>query len=290
MKRWLPALWGVAFFSQAATVPALTSTPSNALSLFGQEQGLTANEREGVQLAQKWINGKTQPITAPDGAVVYYYGASLPSVVCSPLKTCDIQLEAGEQLVKTGINTGDSVRWKITPTLSGSGDNAVTHIIVKPSDVGLETSLMLTTNRRSYMFKLVSRQSDWMPVVRFDYPDTINTALSSLYAKRTSAQAEKQLGNGLNIDNLDFNYRVDGQAAFTPVRVYNNSIKTILEMPRSVATGKLPSLLVVNAGRRELINYRYNKGKFIVDGLPKEIVLVIGAGKYQQSVLIKHKG
>lgn len=290
MKRWLPVLCGVAFASQASTVPMIQPPPLNALSVFGQEQNLTNVEREGVNLAQKWIHGKTKPITSEDGAVVYFYGSSLPSVVCSPLKTCDIQLEAGERLTNDGINTGDKVRWRITPAVSGTGSNAVTHVVVKPSDVGLETSLMLTTDRRSYVFKLVSRKSDWMPVVRFDYPEKIQTAISSLYAKQASIKEEKQLGNGLNIDNLDFDYHVEGKASFVPVRVYNNSIKTILEMPRSVATGKLPSLLVVNAGRKELINYRYNSGRFIVDGLPKEIVLVIGAGKYQKSVLIKHRG
>ncbi len=89
---------------------------------------------------------------------------------------------------------------------------------------------------------------------------------------------------------LTLTIRPKGRAPFVPVRVYNNSLKTIIEMPRSVATGKLPSLVVVNGGRHELINYRYRNNQFIVDGLPNQIMLLLGTGKYQQSVLISRKG
>ena len=69
------------------------------------------------------------------------------------------------------MNVGDSVRWKITPASEGSGESLITHVIIKPTDVGLITNLVLTTNRRTYTIKLVSREKDWMPKVSFDYPD-----------------------------------------------------------------------------------------------------------------------
>ncbi|GAL12083.1 conjugative transfer protein TrbG [Vibrio astriarenae] len=174
--------------------------------------------------------------------------------------------------------------------MSGQGRDAVTHILVKPTDVGIETTLQISTNRRSYLIKLTSTHNDWMPVVKFDYPETLNLAMDSLYQRQESERSSKQVGDGLNIDHLDFEYAIEGNTHFTPVRVYNNSVKTILEMPRSVATGTLPSLLVVNGGQRELINYRYREGKFVVDGLPEQIALVLGAGSRQKTVLIKRKG
>lgn len=271
----------------ATTVPPLTETE---LSFLSPDIPLSNTEKAGVQLAKKWMNGKTKPITRGDGSVTYFYGAVMPTVVCSPLNLCDIQLQAGEMIKKEGLNASDTVRWSITPMLSGSGSSQITHVMVKPSDSGLTANLVIGTNKRTYNIKLISRQKDWMPTINFDYPETLNSTIESLYVRTQQEKEQKQLNNGLSIDDLNFNYKTEGKAPFVPVRVYNNSIKTILEMPRSVATGKLPSLLVVNAGRHELINYRYQNGKFIVDGLPKQIILLLGSGKYQQSVLITRTG
>ncbi|WP_299695905.1 TrbG/VirB9 family P-type conjugative transfer protein, partial [uncultured Vibrio sp.] len=140
----------------------------------------------GLDIAQRWINGTDKPIRAPDGAVTYYYGKSMPTVVCAPLKTCDIQLEAGERISPNGLNAGDTVRWAFTPTVSGQGAEAVTHILVKPTDVDIETTLQISTNRRSYLIKLTAKHNDWMPMVRFDYPETVNLALDSLYERQES--------------------------------------------------------------------------------------------------------
>lgn len=286
----IPFLLLVGLLTQSANAAIVPSITDNALSLLSPDNPLSINEKVAVSLAEKWMNGKTKPITRGDGSVTYFYGVTLPTVVCAPLKICDIQLEAGERIVKDGLKVADTVRWGVSPMVSGEGGNAITHVTVKPSDSGLDTNMVIATDRRTYNIKLVSRQNNWMPTINFDYPETINDAIESLYAKQAAATELKTLGDGLNINNLSFNYHIEGKAPFTPVRVYNNSVKTILDMPRTVATGKLPSLLVVNANKRELINYRYQNGKFIVDGLPQQIILLLGSGKQQQSVLITNKG
>ncbi|WP_305812907.1 P-type conjugative transfer protein TrbG [Photobacterium leiognathi] len=285
----LVALVVVTLPASAKIVPALISTHPTNLYL-SPDIPLSPSEKAGVALAKKWMNKKTEPITAGDGSVTYFYGAVMPTAVCSPNNVCDIQLQAGEKINKNGLNASDTVRWSITPMLSGQGEQQTTHVIVKPSDAGLSGNLVIGTDRRTYNIKLVSRADDWMPTIKFDYPEPIQQTLDTLYAREQTQKAHKQLGNGLNIDDLDFNYKTEGRAPFVPVRVYNNSLKTIIEMPRSVATGKLPSLVVVNGGRHELINYRYRNNQFIVDGLPNQIMLLLGTGKYQQSVLISRKG
>lgn len=273
--------------SYANIVPPLSQ---DSLDFLSPDITLSTVERAGVKLAQKWINGKTKPITRGDGSVTYFYGAVMPTVVCSPLNLCDIQLQPGEEILPKGLNASDTVRWTITPMVSNSPNGQITHVMVKPTDSGLTSNLVIGTNKRTYNIKLISRQKEWMPTVNFDYPEVISQTLESLYTRTKEAKERKLLGNGLSIDDLDFNYKTQGQADFVPIRVYNNSIKTILEMPRSVATGKLPTLLVVNDGRREQINYRYRNGRFIVDGLPKQIILLLGSGKYQKSVLITKQG
>lgn len=272
----------------AQPVPDIQPDTTPNITALSQENPLTAQEAAGVALAKKWINGTSKPVTAGDGSVTYFFGKSQPVIVCAPLQICDLALEPGERINKNGLNIGDSTRWGVTPSLSGEGDTQITNLIIKPADVGLVTSLVINTDRRTYSIRLVSRNKDWMPLVNFDYPEALKKSWDDFYATRAADRQAKTLGNGLNIDNLDFEYRIEGDAPFRPVRVYNNGIKTFIELPRSVASGELPAVMVVNpgTGEKEVVNYGWSNGKFIVDQLARQIVLVIGVGRQQQSVLI----
>ncbi|XUA21518.1 P-type conjugative transfer protein TrbG (plasmid) [Citrobacter sp. OP27] len=289
----LPALLVASSCAFAQAVPALQAsvpTSSPASMMLGQQQPLSPKERQSLALVNKWINGTGKPITKGDGSVTWFFGTTMPTVVCAPLKTCDIALQPGERITKKGVHIGDPVRWDVSPALSGEGDTQITHLIVKPADVGLSTTLMIATDRRTYHLSLVSRKNDWTPEVNFDYPEDVKSEWDSYYAKQAAVKAQKTLGDGLNIDSLDFGYSISGSASFKPLRVYNNSIKTIIEMPASVASRELPTLVVVNAGEQEVVNYRFRDNKFIVDQLADEIMLIAGVGSNQQSILIKHQG
>lgn len=69
--------------------------------------------------------------------------------------------------------------WNISPGISGSGDNRVTHLIIKPADAGLVSSLVIETNRRTYAIKLVSTQHEWMPLVAFNCQDDMQSQWSA---------------------------------------------------------------------------------------------------------------
>jgi type IV secretion system protein VirB9 len=99
---------------------------------------------------------------------VFIFGATMPVLVCAPLYVCDLALQTGESV--NDLNIGDSVRWRISPATQGAGETAVTHLIIKPSDIGLTTNMVITTNRRTYTIKLVSRRQDWMPPARRKKP------------------------------------------------------------------------------------------------------------------------
>ena len=113
-----------------------------------------------------------------DGYVRFLFGATLPTVVCAPLQVCNLALQPGE--VVNNINLGDSVRWKITPSLSGNGGSQTTHLIIKPTDAGLVSSLDIETNKRTYAIKLVSTQASWMPLVAFNYPEDATGAVAGI--------------------------------------------------------------------------------------------------------------
>ena len=134
---------------------------------------LPAMALEAVRVSESWQAEKNAPSPGPDGRVMYSYGAGLPTVVCAPLRVCMIELEAGEKIVGEP-HIGDSVRWIISPALYGAGEQATPVIVLKPQAPGLDTNLLITTDRRAYYLRLISKPEDYVARVSFAYPDDDN--------------------------------------------------------------------------------------------------------------------
>src|SRR3546814_7386094 len=109
---------------------------------------------------------------------LFLYGEVQPSVVCSPLQVCDIELQGGE--IVRDVLVGDTVRWKVEPATSGAAGGQAIHLIVKPSEAGLVTSMVVTTSRRTYHIKLKSHPSQYMARVGFEYPEEAAKRLSDI--------------------------------------------------------------------------------------------------------------
>ncbi|MGI4944061.1 MAG: TrbG/VirB9 family P-type conjugative transfer protein, partial [Janthinobacterium lividum] len=151
----------------SAGVPA---TMPPAIPLLSPSRAvLNTKERRALSLSQRWKNRNEMPHAGEDGYVRFLFGATLPTVVCAPLQICNLSLQPGE--IVNSVNLGDSVRWKVTPAISGNGGTQTTHLIIKAVDAGLTSSLDVETDRRSYAVKLVSTEAQWMPLVAFNYPD-----------------------------------------------------------------------------------------------------------------------
>ncbi len=266
--------------TKAGNVVALPEIPKEV-----RETKLNAKERKGLDLAKKWMDGKEMP-WEENGKVVYPYGATLPSVVCAPLRTCDVELQPGE--VVRDVHVGDAVRWKVSPAKSGVAGSETMHLIIKPVDHGLATSLVVTTDRRVYHMKLVSRKDNWMPSVGFSYPDS-GTQWEAYYREAKRKQGNR-LASGMSIENLDFRYRIEGKADWRPVRVFNDGVKTYIQMPKTMEQTEAPALLVIGKDDKEgLVNYRVHGDQFIVDQIFREAVLIAGVGRHQTKVKIKRE-
>ncbi len=253
---------------------------------------LTAKEMNALAIAKSWQQGDIMtdnPVVGPDGAVEFLFGAEQPSVVCAVMQITDIELERGESI--TSVNLGDSVRWQIQPAISG-GD--VTHILVRPKQVGLETSMVVTTDKRTYHVRLRSHRSEYMPRVKFFY---IEDAISKWQAIKAVAAKEREAATipetNEYLGDLDFGYTVTGKASWKPVRVYNDSTKTIIEMPATLHQQDAPTLLVVRKDGRllkksdqVLVNYRVQRGRYIVDAVFDKAVMIVSVGGNQEKVTI----
>ena len=263
--------------------------------LSGRDVRLSRKERRGIAYGRQWAHNRDLPARGKDGSVVFVFGSTLPSVVCAPLHVCDLVLQEGETV--NDVHVGDAVRWQVSPATQGVGEKATTHIIIKPTDTGLTTNLLITTNRRAYSIKLVSKKRAWMPRVSFHYPDAVRAEWGAYRSLMKHRQTEQDTGGASVGARLDFNYAVSGEAPWRPVRVYAAGGKTYIQFPAGVAHGDLPALVALaddgglfTGPTKELVNYRYVNGRFEVDKILERAALISGVGMDQVEVKIVRQG
>jgi len=245
-------------------------------------QDMTANETKGTSLSGQWQHREGLVTHGPDGKVVFLYGEVQPSVVCSPLQVCDIELQPGE--VVRDVLVGDSVRWKVEPATSGAASAQAVHLIVKPSEPGIETSMVVTTSRRTYHIRLKSHHVDYMARVGFEYPDDVAARLDEINQRM---EASIIGGAGVPAENLDFGFRTDGAARWKPTRIYTDGLKTYIQFPSALAGSDAPILFVISGGENRIVNYRLQNNMMVVDYLIDHAVLVSGVGSRQQKITIR---
>jgi P-type conjugative transfer protein TrbG len=274
--------------------------PPPSMPMFtGPNPPLSMKESKAVAIGKEWADNRAGPARGAEGATVFIFGSTLPTIVCAPLYVCDLALQEGEAV--NDLNVGDSVRWKITPATQGAGESLVTHVMIKPADIGLITNLVITTNRRTYIIKLVSRAQDWMPRIGFQYPDDVDSQWKAYRAKfeETRAAAPALLKTAA-AKTLNFDYLVSGDAAWKPTRVYTDGLKTYIQFPPNVGSTDLPALAevaddesflqidsLINGPTLRLVNYRYIDHRFEVDKVLAQARLTSGTGDAATIVTIK---
>jgi type IV secretion system protein TrbG len=253
---------------------------------------LTATALEAVRVSESWQGEKNAPSPGPDGRVMYAFGAGLPTVVCAPLRVCMVELQAGERIVGEP-HIGDSVRWNISPAMYGSGDHATPVIILKPQTPGLDTNLLITTDRRAYYLRLISKPDDYVARVAFAYPeDDTRKWQQKLAEEQTLARQQKHAVEVppaiITVEQMSFDYTIrGGDEHIRPVRVFDDGAKTYIQMPPDLQHREAPVLLVIGKdGKGEMTNYRVKDLTYIVDRLFDRADLVLGSGKKIQKVEI----
>ncbi|RZN12639.1 P-type conjugative transfer protein TrbG [Bradyrhizobium sp. Leo121] len=245
-------------------------------------QSLNRKEAKGMDISGQW-RGRTGLVTrGADGKVIFLYGEVQPSVVCSPLQVCDIELQGGE--VVRDVLVGDTVRWKVEPATSGATGGQAIHLIVKPTEPGLVTSIVVTTSRRTYHIQLKSHPTQYMARVGFDYPEDVSSRLADVNARIEAG------GAGVPAEQLNFSYAVSGSAGWRPTQVYSDGTKTYIQFPESVASQDAPVLFVVSGGQNRIVNYRMKSNIMIVDYAVDKAILLSGVGWSQEKITIQRGG
>lgn len=252
---------------------------------------LDAKQQRGVSLADQWKNKAALPFLGDDGSVQFIYGTTLPSVVCAPLYGSDIALQPGEIIRQ--VMLGDASRWKVSPGTSGSGENMVAHIVIKPSDAGLSTNLVVHTDRRSYNIRLVSKKDQWMPLVSFAYPDDTQAQWAAYQGQQQELRARtRPVAAVATTGDLNFNYRIRGDSPrWKPIRVYSDRSKTYIQFPANVKNDQAPALVVLDGAKQEqLVNYRLVDDRYVIDQVVNRAALIRGVGRRQERIEIAREG
>ena len=175
------------------------------------------------------------------------------------------------------VAAGDTVRWIVGDTSSGSGTDLRVSVMVKPIRSGLKTNLVITTSRRTYLLELTSTDKTWMASVSWEYP---KDKMLALQRQAQAASAAAPVDTGLSLEKIRFRYAVSGSnPPWKPLRAFDDGEKVYIQFPPGIAQGELPPLFVIGAqGDGQLVNYRFRSPYYIVDRLFGAAELRLGGG------------
>jgi type IV secretion system protein VirB9 len=279
-------------------------------------QRITAREYEEEQRARRWtevfedltlreIDEKAlelvrefeeagdavPPITGVAGSVVITWSSYTPKIVCRPMYVTDVILQSGE--IVTGVHPGDPVRWSFVPGVSGSGENAQTHVLIKPLVSDISTNVIINTDRRTYQLDLVSDTRNFIPSVSFSYPDDSLKAWSLfLDDKRRERENNLTLASGYSADpealHMDYEIRGKDSLRWKPVQVWDDGVKTYIRFRKgsAIKSVEAPVLVVYEHKKEVLVNYRAARDMYIVDKVFDKAALIAGTGSAQDRVVL----
>jgi P-type conjugative transfer protein TrbG len=211
-----------------------------------------------------------------------YSPGALYQIYASPGQITDIALEPGEQLTGSGpLAAGDTVRWIVGDTESGSGETRRVHIMVKPTRAAIDTNLVVNTDRRTYLIELRSRERPYMPSVAWFYPED-----------RSSRSKALPVPIIPEMDLRRYRYVIEGDSPpWRPVNAFDDGRKVYVEFSPGIAQGEMPPLFVIGQdGKPELINYRVYRNVLIADRLFAAAELRLGGDKQQKVRIVRNDG
>ena len=257
---------------QLKPLPAAREATGPGADRPPEDRVARANEAAAVEPEAKGYVNAMQVYPYAPGALYQLYAA--------PERVSAIALQPGETVV--AVSAGDTTRWVIADTVSGSGEDALTRILVKPVAEDLATNLVIVTDRRAYHLELASTPGTYMASVSWRYPHDELLALERRNRAAEDAPAPT-IASGLDLADLRFRYRIEGDdPPWRPVRVFDDTRKVYIQFPARLDQGEAPPLFTVGpSGEAELVNYRVKGRTYIVDRLFAAAELRLGEDPQQ---------
>lgn len=227
-------------------------------------------------------HAESKPVAMPgdNRLVTFTYDANNTyTVLTIPDAVTDIQLLPDEKI--TALAVGDSVQWIVA--------KADTHVFVKPVRPNIFTSATLVTDKRTYQmtFRASPIGGKWFQRVSWVYPDIILYQQQLAEAKvkieeeikvaKDSALKATVVSNdepGSPVDNINFDYKIEGDASFKPTQVFNNATTTWIRL--NPYSQDFPALFLKENSKYELVNYIRDNDFMKVQRVFSSAVLKLG--------------
>ncbi len=279
------------------TRPEMTPArePPSATSLSSARTVSEAVER-AVQLYRE--TGSAVPVTVGP-VTVFPYGRAVPTLVCTALRACTIELELGETITDS-VALADPVRWARFTSKSGPG-GTVPLVIVKPKDCDLTTNLVIPTDRRVYDITLDSppcKAGTTNPPglsvrqLRFYYPDDSARGAGAAAPAALTAEAKTADTVDLRLVRVNRDYKLPRKPKFPwkPAEVFDDGAHVYIRVPESARHEAAPVLYALeDDGTRTLVNYTVRDDLYVTDRTFRRGLLVLGGGKHEQTLEIENR-
>lgn len=180
---------------------------------------------------------------------IYTYApGAIYELYANPNFISAILLEPGETL--NDVAAGDTARWMVTEAQAEAEVDGRTIVLVKPQSTNLRTNIVLVTSRRTYTIEAVAQTGQ-----------AYSSEIAWCYPERAAPTA--------NVSELNFSYRIQTtrgrRPSWLPTRVFDDGRRTWIEMPPQAASTDLPPLFVISGEGAEIVNYRLQGDRYMVD-------------------------
>jgi len=180
---------------------------------------------------------------------IYTYApGAIYELYANPNFISAILLEPGETL--NDVAAGDTARWMVTEAQAEAEVDGRTIVLVKPQSTNLRTNIVLVTSRRTYTIEAVAQTGQ-----------AYSSEIAWCYPERAAPTA--------NVSELNFSYRINTtrgrRPPWLPTRVFDDGRRTWIEMPPQAASTDLPPLFVISGEGAEIVNYRLQGDRYMVD-------------------------
>lgn len=202
-----------------------------------------------------------------DAQMVFSYEENqLYKIYCKVGYITDLKFQEGEKIIWMG--GGDTAKWSVQES---KGPNSE-HIYIKPISKKTTTNIIINTNKHSYNI-LCESSEVYNPMVKWNYAIEEQNVLNKYNSNRID----------INNNDLNFDYKIQGDAAWKPTAVFNDGKKTYIKFNN--LKDNLPIMMIKEKGKKnwQVVNYKLKNDTFIVDGnfqqaqlkLNKEVVKIV---------------
>ena len=266
---------------------------------LARELPIPDNARVALSLSKSVIDGDPQPHLSSDGHVVFTFGKGMPTIITALKQVTEIDLEPGETVNKDGIDRGDE-RLSYDIGKAATGPNGFNYLALKPTALGIDTSMTIGTDRRVYYLRVQSTSSQFIARAAFSYPED-EAAHKKAVEEETEALAKEEAKNAAMLAALasktavtSWKYTVEQHGRdsryLLPLSVGDDGVHTHIQLSQQARTRGLPVLQIKDATGPIPANSHWENNELIVDALFQDGCLLQGVGKKQQRVCIHNLG